>query len=147
MRHIRVWAILLAGACYVLVGTGTAALAGHASSSVGVKTWRFAAWLLSLGVFVIHFITERRRSERLKVASSVAFGVALGALGAAALGPVRAHWAEPTRTKLVLLSLIAWPIVTGVPAFVVAFVGASIFGRTSIGLHQANSRVAAEAPR
>jgi hypothetical protein len=53
----------------------------------------------------------------------VAFAVALGAAGVAALGPLRAHWDEPTRLRLILLSVVAWPLLTGVPAFLVALFG------------------------
>lgn len=130
MRRTLDATVLLAGVAYVAIGTGTTVLAGSASSLVGVKAWRLAAWLLSLAVFGLHFALERRRSNsHLHVALQVALGVALGALGVAALGPVRAHWADPSRTKLTLLSLVAWPIITGLPAFAAALIGGMIFDR------------------
>src|ERR1043166_2650465 len=99
MRPTGVRSILLAGAAYIIVGIGTASLAGTASSSAGVKAWRLAAWLLSLAIFAAHFALERRaRSRGLHIAARVALAVALGAFGVAALGPVRAHWAEPSHT-------------------------------------------------
>ena len=124
MRQIRAWTLLIPSVAYVLIGVGTAALAGMATSPGAVKGWRLAAWLLSLGVFGMHLASERRRHHRaLAVATRVALGVALGALGLAAFGPVRSHWGEPSRLKLIVLSLVAWPLLTGLPAFVVALIG------------------------
>lgn len=123
MRRLRVSTLLLASTAYVVVGIGTAMLAGTASSLGGVKGWRATAWLLSLVVFLVHLAVERRRAEgRRSVAAHVALAVALGAFGVAALGPLRAHWAEPARFRLALLSIVAWPLLTGVPAFFAAFV-------------------------
>lgn len=137
------WTVLLAGAAYVLVGTTTAMLAGHASSSVTVKGWRVAAWLLSLAVFGIHFAVERGRGERrVSVAVQVALAVAIGALGLAALGPVRTHWGEPARLKLVALSLLLWPILTGTPAFVAALLGGFVLDRAAGRIQQSRSRAA-----
>ena len=121
MRQIRVHTLLLASAAYVVVGIATAALAGTASSPTGVKAWRLAAWLLSLGIFVAHIVSERRRQlSRTSAATSVALAVALGAFVVAALGPFRSHWSDPSRLKLAMLSLVAWPLLTGIPAFALA---------------------------
>lgn len=115
--------ILIAGAAYVIVGIGTAYLAGAASSPAGVKGWRLAAWLLSLAVFVLHLVIERaRRLPASRVALRVALGVGLGAFGVAALGPVRTHWGQPHLMHGAVLSLGLWPIATGVPAFGVALI-------------------------
>jgi len=143
MRARGVGTVLLAGAAYVLVGTGTATLAGLASSAAAVKGWRLAAWLLSLAVFALHFALERhRRARRLRVAARVALAVAVGALGVAALGPIRTHWGEPSRPKLVVLSLVAWPILTGVPAFVVALLAGLLLDRAGADTKESHSRVA-----
>lgn len=135
--------VLLAGAAYVLVGTVTAILAGMAPSSAGVKGWRFAAWLLSLVVFAVHFAIERDRdARRVSVAARVALAVAIGAFGVAALGPMRMHWGEPARLKLAMLSLVAWPVVTGVPAFVVALLGGTVLDRLAGRIRASRSRAA-----
>lgn len=122
--------IVLAGAGYVVIGTAAALFAGTASSPAAVKTWRAAAWLLSVVLFVFHFTAERRRSvPRLRVAVDVALAVASGAAGLAVLGPLRAHWADPARFRLALLSIVAWPLLAGVPTFVVALVGGFLLDR------------------
>ena len=126
--------MLLAAIAYVAAGIGPAVLAGTASSPVGVKAWRLTSWLLSLFIFVVHFFIERNRPARRRVAAWVAAGVALGAFGVAALGPLRAHWAEPSRIKLVMLSLVAWPLVTGIPALIVALIGDWLLDRAAPGM-------------
>ena len=124
MRQTRVSSILFATAAYVVVGAATAALAKSVSSPAAMKDWRLAGWLLSLIVFTTQFIVERtRHPKRVTVAIDVAFSVALGALVLAAVGPVRTHFGEPSALRLALLSLIAWPVVAGVPAFLVALLG------------------------
>jgi hypothetical protein len=126
--------ILIAGAGYVIVGIGTAYLAGAASSPAGVKGWRLAAWLLSLAVFVLHFVIERaRRLPASRVALRVALGVGLGAFGVAALGPVRTHWGQPHLMHGAVLSLGLWPIATGVPAFGVALIAGFVIDRLGRG--------------
>lgn len=108
----------------MVIGTGTSVLAAAVSSAAAGKGSRLAAWLLSLVVFGVHFTIERRRDRRrVRVAASVALAVAIGAFGVAALGPIRTHWADPARLRLALLSLVAWPLLTGLPAFVVALLG------------------------
>jgi hypothetical protein len=116
--------LIAVSAGYILAGFGTTILAGSASSLAAVKAWRLGAWLLSLIIFGLHFAGERRfRTRPASGALYIACAVAVGAAGVAALGPLRAHWAEPARLRLVLLSIVAWPLLTGVPAFVVALSG------------------------
>jgi xanthine/uracil permease len=135
--------LLMAGVAYFLVGMGTAMLAGMASSSGAVKGWRLAAWLLSLGVFCVHFAIERRGDRRaLAVAARVALAVAIGALLVAAFGPVRTHWGEPSRLKLAVLSLVAWPLLTGLPAFLVALIGSRVLDYMSARAEGSASRIA-----
>ena len=131
MRMIRTWMLLLASAGYVLAGNGFAILTGFASSPAGVKAWRLGSWLLSLLIFACHFAGERRlRTRPLSSATILAGAVALGAFGVAALGPLRAHWGDPARSRLVLLSIVAWPLITGVPAFFVALIARLLVDRT-----------------
>jgi hypothetical protein len=143
MRQIGTWMLLMASVGYFLVGAGTAVLAGMASSPGAVKGWRVAAWLLSLGVFGVHFASERRRHSRaLAVAARVALGVAIGAMALAAFGPLRTHWGEPSRLKLAFLSVVAWPLLTGVPAFLVALIGGRVLDHMRARAEVSASRVA-----
>lgn len=132
--------LLLAGAAYVVASIGTIALSRVAPFPASVKTWRLAVWLLSLAIFVTHFVIERnRRLPRAAVAARVAIAVAIGAFGVAMLGPVRAHWGDAGRLKLILLSIVAWPVLTGVPAFVVALIGGLALDRLTGGTQLSSS--------
>jgi hypothetical protein len=118
---VRSRMFVLASAGYIFAGSGTAFLAGSASSPAGVKAWRLGSWILSLLIFACHFAGELRfRTRPRNSAGIIACAVALGAFGVAVLGPLRAHWGEPDRSRLALLSIVAWPLITGVPAFFVA---------------------------
>ena len=142
MRHARAWTVLLASVAYVVVGIGTAILAGVASSPTGVKAWRLAAWLLSLILFAIHFAVERHGDERRRrVAVRVAVAVAFGAFGVALLGPIRSHWDEAHLPRLMLLSIVAWPVLTGAPAFLVALLAGFVLDRVTTGTQPSRSRV------
>jgi hypothetical protein len=132
MRTIRIWMLIGASAGYIAAGSGTAILAGAVASPAAVKAWRWSAWLLSLLIFGLHFAGERRfRTRPMSGAVYLACAVALGATGVAALGPLRAHWAEPARGRLVLLSIVTWPLLTGVPAFVVAWSARLLLARAT----------------
>ena len=104
--------VLLAGITYVTIGLVTAALNGP----------RLLAWILSGAVFLCHAIIARPRDGRslVNAAMQVALGAAVGAFLLALLGPVRSHWGEPNHARLILLSIVAWPLLTGLPAFAVA---------------------------
>lgn len=121
---IRWQAVLVAGVAYGVVGMVTAALAGSAGSRAGVTGWRLAAWALSLAIFVGQLRASRAIAERspASAALEVALGVALGALLLAAVGPVRGHWHDPNLARVAVLSVVVWPVMTGVPAYVVAYV-------------------------
>ncbi len=122
---------LLVAIIYLVVGIGTAALAKSAASPQMVTVWRLAAWLLSLVAFVGQIAHEqlRLRSGVRATAAHTAAAVAFGAFALAVAGPVRSHWGTTDFWRVAILSLPLWPILTGVPAFVVAFVAGSILRR------------------
>lgn len=124
------WVFIIA-VIYVVVGFVTAALAGSAASVQGRSLWRAAAWLLSFVVFAGHVWYDRIAvgSTAGSTARHAAAAVALGALLLAVVGPVRGHWAAPDFWRTAVLSLAVWPLLTGIPAFVVAFVAGSLFGQ------------------
>jgi hypothetical protein len=89
-----------------------------------VQFWRLAAWLVSAIAFGAHIAHERfrLRNNPLTAAMHVALAAALGAFGLALGANVHA-WitASPdARRGLLLLALVLWPVITGVPAFIVA---------------------------
>lgn len=121
----------LAGAAYAVAGVATADLAKGATSIQSRNGWRLAAWVLSALVFMSHVAYERLRARETvpRTARHAAGAVALGAFLLAAAGPVRAHWADEHFWRVTALSLVLWPVLTGIPAFLAALFLASVLGR------------------
>ena len=127
--HRQSWfrVVLLVGAVYAIVGITFGLPAGHA------RAWRLTAWVVSGVVYAIQVGYERcrLRNSSLVAALHVAFGAALGALGLA-IGAI-VHSLSVTTTSqhkwLLLIALVAWPVITGVPAFLVGLVASGLLGR------------------
>jgi hypothetical protein len=131
MGDRRAWArVLTFAAGYVLVGVATAYLAASAPSIPARKLWRLAGWGFSLGLFLAQLYQERIRLARTTLSGAwhTATAVVLGALALAAVGPVRAHWGTETQARA-LLSLILWPVMAGVPAFIAGVSVGALIGR------------------
>src|SRR5881398_3186301 len=111
-------AMVILGVVYAFVGVVFAVPANH------VKVWRLAAWVVSAVAYAVHICYERfrlRNSPRL-AALHVAFAVALGAFGLAVGANIHSLSAGSTQHRhLLLLSLGIWPVITALPAFLVAF--------------------------
>jgi hypothetical protein len=126
-RRTWVRTAVLLGIGYALVGIVFAAPTSH------VRAWRLAAWAVSAIGYAAHIAYERfrLRSSRGSAALHVAFAVALGAFGLAvganihslAAGSVNQH------RQLLLLSLAIWPVITALPAFLVALGASAVLGR------------------
>ena len=117
--------MILVGVVYVVVGLVFGALAGAAGSQRLVVAWRLAAWATSAAAFAAHIWYEqiRLRHSPATTAFHVAVAVAIGGFGlavSATIHAMRVHARFPAS------ALLAWPIVTGLPAFVVAFVAAAV---------------------
>ena len=115
-------AVVLAGVMYAIIGVAFAWPAAH------VRVWRLAAWLVSAAAFAAHIGYERYalRNPPRRAALHVALAVALGAFGLA-LGAIIHSLSVVSTTehrRLLLVALVAWPVMTGLPAFLVAL-GAS----------------------
>jgi hypothetical protein len=121
------WA-LLAGTLYVIIGVGFAPL-----SVPSVFFWRLAAWMVSAVVYAAHIGYEhfRIRSSPRSTALHVAFGAAVGAFGLAAAAIVHSLVTGTGNLRLLRIALLIWPLITGVPAFVVALVLTAVLARVS----------------
>ena len=112
--------MLLAGVAYACVGIVFAWPTTH------VRLWRLGAWVVSAAIYAAHILHERLwlRTAPLHAACHVALAAALGAFGLAvgAIAHSRSVGASDAHMRLLLIALAAWPIITGVPAFLVAFV-------------------------
>jgi len=124
-RHRWLRAALLVGVAYVLVGRLFALPADH------VHVWRLAAWIASGAAFAAHIGYELftlRNSPR-STAWHAAVAVAIGAFGLAVAGMINA-WLSASEIRATwLLALVVWPLITAVPAFLVAFVVGTVLAR------------------
>jgi hypothetical protein len=124
-------AVILVGVVYFVVGVVFAALP-NPSISDQVVMWRLAAWVASAGVYAAHIGYEHFRLGRsprqtaLHAAMAVALGAFLLAVAAtfhAVMVPSHApYWRY-------LLALVLWPIITALPAFLVALVAGAVLAR------------------
>jgi len=119
------WAVA-AGTLYLIIGVGFAPL-----SVPSVFFWRLAAWIVSAVVYAAHIGYEhlRIRSSPRSTALHVALGAAVGAFGLAAAALVHSLLTGTGNLHLLRIALLIWPLITGVPAFVVALVLAAVLAR------------------
>lgn len=117
--------ILLAAACYAALGIVFAWLAGRSATIPMRGAWRLTAFALSAVVFLAHIRYEVRRlaHEPRTAAFRAALAVALGALVLAAKAFSLSVAAASDRSHIT--AFLVWPIITGVPAFLVAWVVAA----------------------
>jgi len=115
------------GAWYALVGITFAVPSTH------VRAWRLAAWIVSAMAYAAHLAYERFRLGDGPSSSAlhVAFGVALGAFGLAVGANIHSLFVRSTNQQhqLLLLSLAIWPVITAVPAFLVALAANVVLAR------------------
>jgi hypothetical protein len=123
-------AALAAMVIYPAIGIGFAFL-DSASVPAGVRFWRLAAWVVSALVFGAHLVHELRRptTNPLQTASHVSIGVALGAFVLAVWVLAHGHMTSRPQSPLAPLALVLFPLVTALPALVVAFVTAGLVGK------------------
>ena len=119
-RRSWVRAAVLLGVGYALVGIVFAVPVTHA------QVWRLAAWMVSAFGYAGHVAYERflLRNSPGSAALHVACAVALGAFGLAVGANIHSLsvGSPPQHRQLLLLSLGIWPIMTALPAFLVALV-------------------------
>jgi hypothetical protein len=128
MRISRAWfaLALVTGGLYLSIGAGFARL------SVPSRFFlRLAAWIVSAVVYATHLGYEhfQVRSSPHSAAAHVAFGAAVGAFGLAAAAIVHSLTTGTGNLPLLRIALLVWPLVTGVPAYVVAFVLTAVLAR------------------
>ena len=116
-------ATILAGMSYGFIGIV------FAISSFHVRAWRMAAWIISGAIYVTHIAYERyglhnsRLATALHASIAVALGAFLLAVGAtvhAAMVPAHAPYWQYA------VAFVMWPLITAVPAFLVALVLGSL---------------------
>src|SRR5262245_64516381 len=93
------------------------------SASNGTQfMWRLAAWLTCAVAFAIHIGLEhfRLRNSPRGTALHASVAVAFGAFALAAAANIHAITSGTGNRRLLAFALVIWPVMTGVPAFVVA---------------------------
>lgn len=116
---------------YPVVGIAFGALANPSTLHGTRIAWRLAAWWVCAAAFAAHLGYEhfRLRSSPSRAALHVSVAVALGAFALAVWVNVHAHWGASPQSPLAPWALVAFPVVTGAPAFVVALVAATVLAR------------------
>jgi hypothetical protein len=93
--------------------------------------WRLAAWLICAVAFAIHIGLAyfRFQNSPRRTALQAAASVALGAFGLAVAANIHALTTGAGNQRLLAFALVLWPLLTGVPAFAVAFVATALLAR------------------
>ena len=115
--------VVLVGMLYLLVGI---VFPNPSASDPTQFLWRLAAWAISAVAFGVHVCCEHFlfRNSLSRTALHASLAVALGAFGLAVAANIHSLQTATGNHLLLALALVIWPIMTGVPAFVVAFVAA-----------------------
>jgi hypothetical protein len=112
---------------YVLVGVLFVFPAGH------VRVWRLAAWVVSAVTYATHVGFERfaQRNPLRSAALHVALAAALGAFGLAVAAIMYSVvvGSDSQHQRLLLIALIVWPVMTGLPAFLFGLVTSWMLAR------------------
>jgi hypothetical protein len=128
--HKQKWLriILIIGAIYCLDGIVFGLFAGWSKSHIMVIIWRLAAWLTSAVLFSGHIWYEHYRFRYSPHRSSlhISSAVAVGAFGLAVAANIHAQFVSSANHIFLVLSLVIWPILTAVPAFIVAYAITSV---------------------
>jgi NADH:ubiquinone oxidoreductase subunit 5 (subunit L)/multisubunit Na+/H+ antiporter MnhA subunit len=120
--------VLFVGVAYFVVGYVFGELDDLGVTPRGVFLWRLGAWVFSAGTFAVHLWLEyaRFRNTPFAIALHAALAVAFGAFLLAVAATFHAAWIESSAPLWrYYIALVAWPIFTAVPAFLVAVIVAT----------------------
>ena len=111
---------ILIGFLYSVIGVVFAIPSNH------VPMWRLAAWVISAALYAVQIGYERFRlgNSPLPTALHTALAAAFGAFGLAVAANVHEVWVATSYRRSLALALVAWPVLTSLPAFIVALVTA-----------------------
>lgn len=119
----RLWIrITVVGVLYFVIGYGSTFFD---QPGAGTHFVRLAAWVASAVVYIVHFAYEHFRIQRTAATTAISVALAVAAGGfllAVAATTHAAMVSDHAPFRRFLLALIAWPLITGVPALLVALV-------------------------
>jgi hypothetical protein len=115
---------LLIGVVYFLIGRGSTL-----PDNQGL--WRLAAWLASAAVAATHVGYElfRLNNSARATAMHASVAVAFGAFALAVAANIHDLGSASGYRPRMLVALVAWPVLTAVPAFIVALAAAVVLAR------------------
>jgi len=121
---------VFAGVLYLAATLISGALAGAAASTQMRTFWRLSAFVISAVVFAAHIAYEhfRLRNPARLTAWHASVAVAFGAFALAVAANIHDLVSASGYRPRMLVALPAWPLLTAVPAFVVALVVAAGLG-------------------
>jgi hypothetical protein len=123
---------LLVAAVYLVVGVAFGVFASGSATEAMRVLWRRLAWLVSAVAFAAHIGYEQigLGSSPRTTATRVSLAAAAGACGLAVAANLHEWWvAAASYRRSLALALVAWPLLTVVPAFLVALVAAAALHR------------------
>ena len=125
----RLWwpMVLLIGGFYCTVGILFGVFAAWSESNQMVVAWRVASFVVSAIAFALHIAYEHFRlgNRPLTTAWHTSLAVALGAFCLAVAANIHAIGVATANHRLIAAALVIWPLMTGIPAFVVALLVAA----------------------
>jgi len=122
--------MMLVAVAYVVIGIAFSVLA----NAHHVRLWRLAAWVASAVVAAVHIGYEHQGGSAPRATALHAAGaVALGAFGLALAANVHWLFAATRGARSPLLALLVWPVITAIPALLVALAVAALLARFSRG--------------
>lgn len=117
-------AAIFVGASYFAIGIASANLANGAASDSMRFIWRLSAFIGSAVVIAAHVWYEHFRLNNLArpTAWHTSVAVALGGFAFAFAANIHDLGSAAGHRPRMLIALATWPLLTGVPAFIVAMV-------------------------
>jgi hypothetical protein len=123
--------VLLLAAAYLVIGIMFGDFSDLAATNAMRLLWRRLAWLVSGIGFAAHIAYGHFRlgNSPRTTAMHATIAAALGA-GALAVAANVHEWISPSRYRpSMAIALFAWPLLTLVPAFVIALIAAAVLNR------------------
>ena len=129
-RQRRLTTVIIIGLLYFTVGAASIVLAGVAATSQMVSFWRLSAFVICGVVFAAHIAYEhfRLRSRARVTAWQTSVAVAIGGFALALAANLHDLGSAAGYRPRMLIALVAWPLITAVPAFIAALVVAAGLG-------------------
>jgi hypothetical protein len=123
-------AAIIVGVVYFVVGFVFSALDPFVSNQARF-VWRLAAWVASGAAYAAHIGYEHFRLNNSPPATALhaAIAVALGAFLLALSANIHDLGSASGYRPRMLIAFLAWPLLTAVPAFLVALVVAAVLAR------------------